>query len=1022
MPAIGNRTSRASIGAAPLILTLTVAVLVLLVSVLAVPVDATPSPSDLTAADEVGPTDEGSGQLTTTEIFQRRCNVDGASRVVPLHPSLGGPVPSLARTMGSLVRLDEPIPPGSYRASYLAYDGYPGRQWVTQPEEVFEVLFLADETPDGILGTIGPTADLADEVREAFQFSWPPGAATTITTTRAANLLAVRNAAWPDAPSPNSVQPVCLILFEETPPDDGITSCSAADLVARNEDATYGSTTGKLWSGSPTRNLFVLEQELAPGTYRLAAGSYDGYDGRAEATWEGAEQWVVEFRGGPDNRLLATSAPTRDLPDGPGHDEAVWEGSLGLVTINEEATDIVARHVGSGPAPNSVHVLCLGLSWQDEPSLLEVLARNDYLHLRASPVTTFPPGTYRLDLLAEFSSGHAGNAVGYLTADSDDCRIVIDGPIGGPGLTATGTGTLTVDRPFSLCLENPTATWSTDPDRNPDGLLAARIFEPDLSTEVSYLIGFEDFIDGDFQDLVVRLLLTDPAPLPAGLPPARPGLEVPWTEVGPDWLLTVVHGPVDGDDQPQGLYLVSPTGERWSLYAEVRSARVSSMSRILDWDLGEREALVLFSGPRDIYSIGVMDLRYGRGRPLTGLIGGIDPDASIYRSNAGGYLLLTLESGGTQRIVQLTTTGDVVTVHGPSLPTGARVDWIETPGPGDFVITDDVGVSDDGSTGRVTWVRPMFEREEVVATEDCVPVRWVRAGLAAVCRVADSPGEDLWIIPLEGAPMWPLVHAEISSLLDVFGFRDLHALDDDHLILESGVGDVWVLERGCGVPSPVDLPPVDGRLDVVGAVDGAVLAREVFGGRLLRLPVGGDEAQVLLTGVVATARWDAHVAIGDDAFPTPPLSPQARPSDTCDKRGPGDLAFLRDVRWGLHDGFTRVVFEFEADAPSTPRWVTRYVDGPIGREDPTRPDLVGDGLLEVDLRPSSRADLSGTEPRVVYDGPTEIKVGVGGLEAVRLLLDLENVMGWVVEIDGRRPYSAFALADPPRLVIDITDG
>jgi hypothetical protein len=48
---------------------------------------------------------------------------------------------------------------------------------------------------------------------------------------------------------------------------------------------------------------------------------------------------------------------------------------------------------------------------------------------------------------------------------------------------------------------------------------------------------------------------------------------------------------------------------------------------------------------------------------------------------------------------------------------------------------------------------------------------------------------------------------------------------------------------------------------------------------------------------------------------------------------------------------------------------------------------------------------------VAYDGPTEIEVGVGGLEAIRLLLDLQNVM--VVAIDRRRPYSAYALTDRP---------
>lgn len=818
----------------------------------------------------------------------RYCDLTGGAgsyRSIPLNFAVGGRVGSLAAGTGSTITLDEPLPPGTYEATYLSYDGYLGREWVYQPAEVWDVVFLAERTEAGILGAIGPTADLADGVAEAHQAQWPPDAVTSITTTADTNFLAIRNAAPLGASSANSVRPVCLNLYRIDAPDPDPDpqpdpACSTAEVAYTNPLATFGQTTGKLWIRSTTHDLAAPAGGIPAGTYDLVGASYDGYDGRSSETWETDEVWVAEFQSA-DGRVLAASQPSVDLPDGAGSEEASWAGAMGRITLTEPAARIVARHAASDDrAPNSVHPACIGLT-----------------------------------------------------------------PWAGPG----------------------------------------------------------------------------------GLPDARPADEVNWDEVRRDWLLAIAHGDdvVDGL-QAQGLYLVDPLGDRWLLHSSIRDPRVEGLSAVLDFSLATREALVLVSGPRDMNHVGLVNLEDGTISQFTSRIGGeFVPKAQVRWNNVDDPLLhdflLSEYDGGGTRLVRVNRAGTESTQFGPTYPAGQRVDWINGPGPLEFVYTNDV--ADGRARGTVTLVTALDE-EQTVSRNDCVPVRWVPAGLVAVCdSVGLSTTVDLYVIPFDGSRLWPAVDYDIVASLGVDGFRDLHidtrrAAEPTSLILESGTGQVWRLNKGCGDPILVE-PPADVQpgLDVVGLVDGWVVA--VDGQRrLVRFPLNGGAAVVLLDRVVDAERWDEYLPIGSQTFPEPPVYG----TNTCAKRGNGAFNLLTDIRWADHDGYTRVVFDFQDEHPSVPSWAVGYVDGPVYPDVVVRPEITGDGLLNVWLNPSSTLDLSDPDNTFrTYNGPLDIDVGIGTVEAIVIVEDFEAHLQWIIDVDGHRSFTAFTLSDPPRLVIDILD-
>ncbi len=109
---------------------------------------------------------------------------------------------------------------GSYKVETASWDGYLGRESVSQPRESW-VIELQDGTA---ITTSSPTSDLADNVIESFiRETVDPSLALS----RDASAIVLRHAAYPDSSSYNSVVPICASFTKLPPTPPSGPSCSA---------------------------------------------------------------------------------------------------------------------------------------------------------------------------------------------------------------------------------------------------------------------------------------------------------------------------------------------------------------------------------------------------------------------------------------------------------------------------------------------------------------------------------------------------------------------------------------------------------------------------------------------------------------------------------------------------------------------------------------------------------------------------------------------------------------------------
>jgi len=125
------------------------------------------------------------------------------------------------------------------------------------------------------------------------------------------------------------------------------------------------------------------------------------------------------------------------------------------------------------------------------------------------------------------------------------------------------------------------------------------------------------------------------------------------------------------------------------------------------------------------------------------------------------------------------------------------------------------------------------------------------------------------------------------------------------------------------------------------------------------------------------------------------------------------VARLVDVRTGLHEGFDRVVFEFDERVPG---YHVEYIDQPVrkcgsGKATP----LAGDGWLEVRMYPANAHAEEG-KPTVAN---RERMPGLPVLSELELTCDFEAVVTWVFGVESPNRYQVRELSSPPRLVIDL---
>jgi len=165
------------------------------------------------------------------------------------------------------------------------------------------------------------------------------------------------------------------------------------------------------------------------------------------------------------------------------------------------------------------------------------------------------------------------------------------------------------------------------------------------------------------------------------------------------------------------------------------------------------------------------------------------------------------------------------------------------------------------------------------------------------------------------------------------------------------------------------------------------------------------------------------------AQPAPPktLQQQAEPLDasapaeepwtartvTVSREEPPAI-ILKTVRSARHDGFDRVVFEFEGSR--LPGYQVEYVDKPVEKCGSGAPVAIPhDGLLRVRMSLAQAHTDEGEA--TVTDSPSALKLP--NLQVLRMICDFEGQVEYVLGLNSPNGFRVQELAGPARLVVDV---
>ncbi|MFC9663686.1 hypothetical protein ACFVJ5_25870 [Nocardia sp. NPDC127606] len=143
------------------------------------------------------------------------------------------------------------------------------------------------------------------------------------------------------------------------------------------------------------------------------------------------------------------------------------------------------------------------------------------------------------------------------------------------------------------------------------------------------------------------------------------------------------------------------------------------------------------------------------------------------------------------------------------------------------------------------------------------------------------------------------------------------------------------------------------------------------------------------------------------------------PTDASPKSGaasPGAALTVTDIRIGRQPGFDRVVYEL--GGTGSPGWQVAYTDSAVQDGSGKTVDVAGRAILEVRIL-GSAYPFDSTVP--AFAGPDPVTdPSAPTITGVYKKLVYEGVTQSFIGIDADRPpFSVTALADPPRLVVDI---
>jgi hypothetical protein len=132
-----------------------------------------------------------------------------------------------------------------------------------------------------------------------------------------------------------------------------------------------------------------------------------------------------------------------------------------------------------------------------------------------------------------------------------------------------------------------------------------------------------------------------------------------------------------------------------------------------------------------------------------------------------------------------------------------------------------------------------------------------------------------------------------------------------------------------------------------------------------------------------------------------------------------DTALLERIAVGRHEGYDRVVFQFQNGLPG---YKVEYVQPPLKEDGSGKPVSVkGDAIVSVRMEPASGFDLNTGEGVLVYKGPKQIDGSSAGTSVVQQLVrtgDFEAVLNWAIGLSDRVDFRVTTATSPDRLIVD----
>ncbi len=162
-------------------------------------------------------------------------------------------------------------------------------------------------------------------------------------------------------------------------------------------------------------------------------------------------------------------------------------------------------------------------------------------------------------------------------------------------------------------------------------------------------------------------------------------------------------------------------------------------------------------------------------------------------------------------------------------------------------------------------------------------------------------------------------------------------------------------------------------------------------------------------------------ATATDGDTTPSPAPTTTPDGeafSCDlpvvEPGSVPIANIVDVRVGTHDGYDRLVVEFEQ---GTPEFTLDRAEPPFTEDGSGFPvEVEGESFLGLVMRGGTKQTDAGTSS---YEGPTEFDTGFPMLVHVVEAGDFERQSTWYLGLTEEACVRVLLLGEPPRLVIDV---